>query len=63
MVGAYDVLVAGLRETLYANATTLATQQLAILPATHGPDAGVVGCAAMALEHILRADTIDRQLS
>ena len=63
MVVAYDLFVAGLRETIYANATTLATQQLAILPVTHGVDAGVVGCAAMVLEHILRADTIDQRLA
>jgi predicted NBD/HSP70 family sugar kinase len=63
LVGAYDVLVAGLRETLYATATTLATQRLDILPATHGVNAGVVGCAAMAIEHLLRADTIDELLA
>lgn len=63
MAQAYDVFVAGLRESLYANATALSTRELQILPATHGQRAGVVGCASLALEHVLDAAAVDRALS
>ncbi len=59
MAKAYDVLVAGLRETVYGNASTLATRRLQIVPATHGEQSGVIGCAAMILDHILSAAAID----
>ena len=41
MSKAYDILVAGLRETVYGNATALATRELQILPSTHGDQSGV----------------------
>jgi predicted NBD/HSP70 family sugar kinase len=63
MAGAYDVFVAGLRETVYAHATALATRELQILPSTHGDRAGVVGCAAMALEQVLSPGAVDRVVS
>lgn len=53
MAVTHDIFVAGLRETLYSSATALATRDLQILPVTHGESSGVVGCAAMALEHVL----------
>ena len=63
MAVAYDIFVAGLRETVYANATALATRELQILPATHEQRAGVVGCASLALEHVLSPGAVDRALS
>jgi predicted NBD/HSP70 family sugar kinase len=63
MAGAYDMLAAGLRESVYGHATALATRQLQIVPATHGNRAGVVGCAAMVLEHVLSARSVDRVLA
>jgi predicted NBD/HSP70 family sugar kinase len=63
MAEAYDVFVAGLRETLYAQATALSTSELQVLPATHGAGAGLVGCAVLALEHVLDAAAVDRALS
>jgi predicted NBD/HSP70 family sugar kinase len=63
MAQAYDAFVAGLRETLYANATSLATRELQVLPATHGQRAGVVGCASLALEHVLDPAAVDRVLA
>jgi predicted NBD/HSP70 family sugar kinase len=60
MVLAYDTFAAGLRETLYGAATALATRELQILPATHGDRAGVVGCAALALDHVLSVEAVDR---
>jgi predicted NBD/HSP70 family sugar kinase len=59
MAKAYDILVAGLRETVFGNAGTLATRELQILPSTHGDRAGVIGCAAMILDHVLSAGAID----
>jgi len=62
MAGAYDMLAAGLRESVYGNATALSTRALQIVPATHGDRAGVVGCAAMVLEHVLSARSVDHVL-
>ncbi|MCX5046022.1 ROK family protein [Aldersonia sp. NBC_00410] len=59
MAQAYDTLVAGLRETLYGNAAALPTRELRILPWLHGEQSGVMGCAALILDHVLSARTID----
>jgi predicted NBD/HSP70 family sugar kinase len=58
---AYDIFVAGLREALYRDASALATRDLDIVAATHGAQAGVRGCAVLALDHVLTAAVIDRQ--
>ena len=62
MSKAYDILVAGLRETVYGNATALATRELQILPSTHGDQSGVIGSAAMILDHVLSARSRCRAL-
>jgi len=59
LAGAYDFFVAGLRETLYGNATTLATRTLQIFPSAFGDRAGVIGSAMMVLDHVLGPDAID----
>jgi predicted NBD/HSP70 family sugar kinase len=59
MAKAYDILVAGLRETVYGNATAVATRELQILPSTHGDQSGVIGSAAMILDHVLSGEAID----
>jgi predicted NBD/HSP70 family sugar kinase len=53
MAGAYDIFVAGLRETLYRNATALATRTLQVVPSTYGDRSGVIGSATMVLDHVL----------
>jgi predicted NBD/HSP70 family sugar kinase len=53
MAGAYDIFVAGLRETLYGNATALATRTLQVVPSTHGDRSGVIGSAMMVLDDVL----------
>src|SRR4051794_15301333 len=58
MAGAYDVFVAGLRETLYGNATALATRVLQVVPSTYGDRSGVVGSAAMVLDQVLSPGAI-----
>ncbi|MET0166947.1 MAG: ROK family protein, partial [Vicinamibacterales bacterium] len=59
MAGAYNVFVAGLRETLYGNATALATRTLQIVPSMYGDRSGVIGGAFMALDSVLSAGAID----
>lgn len=59
MAGAYDIFVAGLRETLYGNATALATRTLQVAASTHGDRSGVIGGATMVLDEVLSAEAID----
>jgi predicted NBD/HSP70 family sugar kinase len=63
MAPAYDTFVAGLRETLYADATALAQRELEILPSTYGVQAGVVGCAQLVLADVLAPASIDGALT
>ncbi|RHW26400.1 ROK family protein [Nocardioides immobilis] len=53
MAAAFDVYAAGVRESVYARASAIATRELRILPSTFGDRAGLVGCAAMALDQVL----------
>ena len=62
MARAYDIFVAGLRETLYGNATALATRVLQVVPTTYGDRSGVVGSATMVLDHVLSPRLIDESL-
>ncbi|GAS98637.1 transcriptional regulator/sugar kinase [Mycolicibacterium canariasense] len=59
MAGAYDIFVAGLREALYGNATTMATRELEVVASAHGGTAAPVGSAAMALDEVLSARAVD----
>ena len=58
----YDTFVAGLRESLYSQASALATRELQILPSTHGDRSGVIGSAAMILDDVLSARAVDAAL-
>ncbi|HET7328267.1 MAG TPA: ROK family protein [Nocardioidaceae bacterium] len=62
MALAYDPLVAGLRETVYANSAALSTRDLQILPATWGQRSGVIGCSAMVLDAVLSPPAVDAAL-
>jgi predicted NBD/HSP70 family sugar kinase len=59
MAGAYDIFVAGLRETLYGNATALATRVLQVVPSTYGDRSGVIGSATMVLDEVLSPAAVD----
>lgn len=59
LAGAYDVYVAGLRETLYRDATALATRELQVIPSAFGDRAGLIGSAAVALDRVLSPAAID----
>ena len=63
LAAAFDVYAAGIRESVYARSSALATRNLRFLPATFGDRAGVVGCAAMALDHALSPAAVDARLS
>jgi predicted NBD/HSP70 family sugar kinase len=63
MAGAYDIFVAGLRETLYGNATALATRVLQVVPSTYGDRSGVIGSATLVLDYVLSPSAIDASLT
>ncbi|HWJ65211.1 MAG TPA: ROK family protein [Nocardioides sp.] len=62
MAGAYDVYAAGVREAVYARSSALATRELQFLPSTYGDRAGLVGCAALALDEVLSPAAVDARL-
>ncbi|WP_087873235.1 ROK family transcriptional regulator [Arthrobacter globiformis] len=59
MAEAGEQLIAGIREVVYARSTPLATQDLSIVPARTGADAGITGAAIMALDHILAPENLE----
>jgi predicted NBD/HSP70 family sugar kinase len=59
MAPAYDSFVAGLRETLYGNASAIATRDLQILSTTHADRSGVMGCAVLVLHQVLNESAVD----
>ncbi|MEV7634385.1 ROK family transcriptional regulator [Microbacterium sp. NPDC089318] len=58
MAEAGEQLIAGIREVVYARSTPLATQDLSIVPARTGADAGITGAAIMALDHVLAPENL-----
>ena len=63
MAAAYDVFVAGLRETLYRNASAMATRRLDVVAAAHGGHSAVIGTAAMVLDEVLSVHAVDQLVS
>jgi predicted NBD/HSP70 family sugar kinase len=59
LAGAYEIFVAGLRETLYGNATAMSTRELEVVQAAHGSHSAAVGTAAMVLEEVLSPRAVD----
>jgi predicted NBD/HSP70 family sugar kinase len=62
MAGAFDLYAAGVRESVYAQATALSSRDLAFRPAVHGDHAGLVGCAALAIEQVLSPAAVESLL-
>jgi predicted NBD/HSP70 family sugar kinase len=58
-----EPLIAGIREGVYKQASSLATRELRILPSRLGERAGVVGVATLALEHVLEPTNVDALLA
>ena len=63
MAAAFDFYVAGVRESVYRRSAPLATRDLQFVPAAHGDRAGVVGCGALALDHVLAPLAVDARLA
>jgi len=63
MGNAFDLYTAGVRESVYSLSTAFATRELAFLPQLHGDSSGLVGCAALAIEHVLAPAHVDGRLS
>lgn len=59
LAAAHEPLIAGVRESVYQRATALATKRLRIEPSRLGDHAGLIGCATLALDHILSPEAID----
>ena len=62
MAGAFDLYAAGVRESVYAQATALSSRDLKFRPAVHGDHAGLVGCAALAIEQVLSPGAVEALL-
>lgn len=60
MAAASDVLVAGVKETIFDDLPAAAGQHLQILPSTYGEQAGVVGCAQLVIERVVGRRAVDR---
>jgi predicted NBD/HSP70 family sugar kinase len=54
-----DLLIAGIRESVYARSMPLATKNLMIVESKVGAQAGVIGAGMMAIEYALAARQID----
>lgn len=59
LASSYEIFVAGLRETLYGNATAQATRTLSVVPAAHGDRSATVGSALMVLDEVLGPRAVD----
>jgi glucokinase len=59
MAEAGESLLAGIREVVYSRSLPLATEHLRIVTSRAGERAGVVGAAALAIEHVLSPAAID----
>ena len=52
-------LLAGIRETVYQRSTALSTSELQVITGRLGDRAGIIGAAALVIEHIFDPDRID----
>ncbi|MFE9654379.1 ROK family protein [Micromonospora sp. NPDC006431] len=58
-----EMLLAGVRESIYRRSLPLATERLRIVTSQAGANAGVVGAAAMVVQHVLSPTVLDRELA
>ena len=63
LADAGDHLIAGIREIVYRRSTPLATRSLQVAQSGVGGLAGVIGAAAMGIEHVLSPDAVDAELA
>jgi predicted NBD/HSP70 family sugar kinase len=57
-----DMLMAGVRESIYRRSLPLATENLRIVASSAGSTAGVLGAAAMVVRHVLSPEVLDARL-
>ena len=57
-----QILLAGVREVVYQRSTALSTAELQIQGSKLGDRAGIIGAAALVLEHILHPNAVDARL-
>ncbi|WP_090062876.1 ROK family protein [Lentzea flaviverrucosa] len=57
-----EMLLAGVRESIYRRSLPLATENLRIVASTAGATAGVLGAAAMVVQHVLSPEVLDARL-
>ncbi|WP_435741815.1 ROK family protein [Nocardioides sp. SYSU DS0663] len=62
MGAAFDLYTAGMREAVYARAAASVARDLRFAPAAHGDSAGLVGCAALVIDHELSPAAVDARL-
>lgn len=55
-------LLAGIRETVYRRSTALSTNDLQITTGTLGDRAGIIGAAALIIEHVFDPEAVDASL-
>ena len=60
---AHEQLFAGVREIVYQRSTPLGTRQLQIVRSSLGDRAGIIGAAALAIEHVLDPESLDSFLA
>ncbi|MFT5221888.1 MAG: putative NBD/HSP70 family sugar kinase, partial [Glaciecola sp.] len=60
---AHEQVFAGAREVTYQRSTALATRHLEFARSVLDNDAGVIGGAVMAIEHVLSPEAIDQSLT
>jgi hypothetical protein len=58
--GAYEHVVAGVREVTFRRALPAASRDLRMVPSRLGDRAGVIGAAMMVVEQVLAPEAIDR---
>ena len=63
LVGAFDPLVAGVREEIYRRSMAAGTQELRIEPGLRSGRSGVTGCAILVLDQVLSPAAVDVSLS
>ncbi|MFP5071356.1 ROK family protein [Pseudonocardia nantongensis] len=63
LVGAFDPLVAGVREAIYRRSMAAATQNLRIEPGLLAERSGVIGCAILVLDEVLSPAAVDGALA
>jgi predicted NBD/HSP70 family sugar kinase len=57
-----ELLLAGIRESIYRRSLPLATENLRIVHSKTGDQAGIIGAATMVVQQILEPSTVDRLL-